>query len=72
MEDSTSEVILEKVISKTSNMLDKTFAKFEHSLRNNIVNLGNDLNSKKVLNKKQTNKQTLWSLFMDGVQLPQG
>ena len=22
--------------------------------------------------KKQTNKQTLWSLFMDGVQLPQG
>ena len=52
MEDSTSEVILEKVISKTSNMLDKTFAKFEHSLRNNIVNLRNDLNSKKVLNKK--------------------
>ena len=43
MEDSKLEEILEKVISKTSNMLDEKFAKFEHSLRNNIVNLRNDL-----------------------------
>ena len=56
MEDSKLEEILEKVISKTSNMLDERFAKFEHSLRNNIVNLRNDLNSEKELNKKELSK----------------
>ena len=53
MEDSKLEEILEKVISKTSDMLDEKFAKFEHSLRNDIVNLRNDLNSVKELNKKK-------------------
>ena len=33
MEDSKVEEILEKVISKTNDMLDEKFAKFEHSLR---------------------------------------
>ena len=53
MEDSKLEEILEKVISKTTHMLDKTFAKFEHSFRNDIDNLRNDLNSVKKLNKKE-------------------
>ena len=56
MEDSKLEEILEKVISKASHMLDEKFAKFEHSLRNNIVNLRNDLNSVKELNKKELSK----------------
>ena len=43
---------MEKVISKTSDELDE---KFEHSLKN-IVNIRNDLNSVKVLNKKTLSK----------------
>ena len=58
MEDSKLEEILEKVISKKSDMLDEKFAKFEHSLRNDIVNLRNDLNSVKELNKKELSKIT--------------
>ena len=56
MEDSKLEEILEKVISKKRDMLDEKFAKFEHSLRNDIVNLRNDLNSVKELNKKESSK----------------
>ena len=56
MEDIKLEEILEKVISKTSDMLDETFAKFDHSLRNDIVNLRNDLNSVKELCKKELSK----------------
>ena len=56
MEDTKLEEILEKVISKTSDMLDEKFAKFEHSLRNDIVNLRNDLNSVEELNKKELSK----------------
>ena len=56
MEDSKLEEILKKVISKTSDMLDEKFAKFEHSLRNDIVNLRNNLNSVKELNKKELSK----------------
>ena len=56
MEDNKLEEILEKVISKTSNMLDEKSAKFEHSLRKGIVNLRNDLNSVKELNKKELSK----------------
>ena len=56
MEHRKLEDILEKVISKTSDMLDEKFAKFEHSLRNDIVNLSNDLNSVKELNKKELSK----------------
>ena len=37
-------------------MLDEKFAKFEHSLRNDIFNLRNDLNSWKELNKKKLSK----------------
>lgn len=53
MEDSILEKILKKVISKISNMLDEKYAKFEHSLRNGIVILRNDLNSVKDINKKE-------------------
>ena len=56
MEYSKLEEILEKIISKTSNMVDEKFAKFEHSLKNGIVNLRNDLNSVKELNKKELSK----------------
>ena len=56
MEDSKLEEILEKFISKTSDVLDEKFAKFEHSLRNDIVNLRNYLNSVKELNKKELSK----------------
>ena len=56
MEDIKLEEILEKVISKTSDMLDEKFAKFDHSLRNDIVNLRNDLNSVKELYKKELSK----------------
>ena len=56
MEGSKLEEILEKVISKKRDMLDEKFAKFEHSLRNDIVNLRNDLNSVKELNKKELSK----------------
>ena len=55
-EDRKIEEILKKVISKTSNMLDEKFTKFKHSLRNDIVNLRNDLNSLKKLNKKELSK----------------
>ena len=44
---------MEKVISKTSDELDE---KFEQSLKNDIVNIRNDLNSVKVLNKKTLSK----------------
>ena len=37
-------------------MLAEKFAKFEHSFRNDIVNLRNDLNSVKKLNKKELSK----------------
>ena len=37
-------------------MLDEKFAKFEYSLRNDIFNLRNDLNSGKELNKKKLSK----------------
>ena len=56
MEDSKLGEILEKVISKTSDILDEKFAKFGHSFRNDIVNLRNDLNSVKELNKKELSK----------------
>ena len=56
MEDIKLEEILEKVISKTSDMLDENFAKFEHSLRNDIVNLRNYLNNVKELSKEEWNK----------------
>ena len=56
MEDIKLEEILEKVISKTSDMLDENFAKSEHSLRNDIVNLRNDLNNVKELSKEEWNK----------------
>ena len=56
MEDSKLEEVLEKVISKTSDMLDEKFAKFEHSFRNDIVNLRNYLNSVKELHKKELSK----------------
>ena len=56
MEDSILEEILEKVISKTSDILDEKFAKFKHSFRNYQVNLRNDLNSVKELKKKELSK----------------
>ena len=56
MEDSKLEEILEKVIPKTSDMLDEKFAKFELSLRNDTVNLRNNLNSVKKFNKKELSK----------------
>ena len=37
-------------------MVDEKFTEFEHSLRNDIVNLRNDLNSVKELNKKELSK----------------
>ena len=37
-------------------MLDEKFAEFKHSLRNDTVNLRNDLNSMKELNKKELSK----------------
>ena len=37
-------------------MLDENFAKFEHSLRNDTVNLRNYLNSVKELSKKELSK----------------
>ena len=49
MEDSKLAEILKKVMSKASNMLDETFAKFEHNLRNDIANLTNGLSSAKKL-----------------------
>ena len=56
MEETKLEDILEKVISKTSDMLDEKFGKFEDSWRNDIVNLRNDLNSVKELSKKEFSK----------------
>ena len=56
IEDSKLEEILEKVISKLSDILNEKFAKFELSLRNDIVNLRNDLNSVKELKKKELSK----------------
>ena len=56
MEDGKLEEILEKVISKKSDMVDEKFTEFERSLRNDIVNLRNDLNSVKELNKKELSK----------------
>ena len=37
-------------------MLNEKFAKFEHSFRNDIANLRNDLNSVKQLSKKELSK----------------
>ena len=37
-------------------MLDEKFAKFEHSFRNDIANLRNDLNSVKQFSKKELSK----------------
>ena len=37
-------------------MLAEKFAKFEHSFRNDVVNLRNDLSSVKKLNKKELSK----------------
>ena len=37
-------------------MLDEKFAKFQHSFRNDIANLRNDLNSVKQLSKKELSK----------------
>ena len=56
MESSKLEEILEKIISKTSYMLDEKSAKFEHSLRHDVVNLRNNLNNVKELNKKELSK----------------
>ena len=58
MEDSKLEEILEKFISKASDVLDEKFAKFEHSLRNDIFNRRNDLNGVKGLNKIELSKVT--------------
>ena len=52
IEDRKLEEIPEEDICKTKDILDEKFAKFEHSFRNDIVNLRNNLNSVKELNKK--------------------
>ena len=52
IEDRKFEEIPEEDICKTRDILDEKFAKFEHSFRNDIVNLRNNLNSVKKLNKK--------------------
>ena len=54
MEDSNLEENLEKAVSMTSDMLDERFAKFEHSLRNDTVNLRDDLNNAKEINKTKS------------------
>ena len=56
VEDSNLEGILEKVISKTSDIQDEKFTKLEQSLRNDTVGLRNDLNSVKELSKKELSK----------------
>ena len=57
MEDSKLEEILVELFlqtsHKTSHMLDKIFAQYEHSLRNDIDNLRNDLKRAKELKKKE-------------------
>ena len=58
MEDSNLEGILEKVISKTSDIQDEKFTKLEQSLRNDTVGLRNDLSSVKELSKKELSKVT--------------
>ena len=49
-------------------MLDEKFAQFEHSLRNDIVNLRNDLHNMKELNKKEVSKAAESANDIDGGQ----
>ena len=58
MEDSNLEGILEKVISKASDIQDEKFTKLEQSLRNDTVGLRNNLSSVKELSKKELSKVT--------------
>ena len=52
MEDSK----LEEILKEVKQYATWKFAKFEHSLRNDIFNLRNDLNGVKELNKKELSK----------------
>lgn len=56
MKDSKLGRILEKVMSKTSDIQDEKFTKLEQSLRNDTISLRNDLSSVKELNKKESSK----------------
>lgn len=56
MEDSKLGRILEKVMSKTSDIQDEKFTKLEQSLRNDTISLRNDLSSVKELSKKELSK----------------
>ena len=56
MKDSKLGRILEKVMSKTSDIQDEKFTKLEQSLRNDTVSLRNDLSSVKELSKKELSK----------------
>ena len=49
MKDSKLGRILEKVMSKTSDIQDEKFTKLEQSLRNDTISLRNDLSSVKEL-----------------------
>ena len=68
MEDSKLKKILENFNSKINDMLHETFAKFEHSLRDDIVNLRNDLNNVKELNKKELTKLESLSMTLKMVK----
>lgn len=56
MKDSKLGRILEKVMSKTSDIQDEKFTKLEQSLRNDTISLRNDLSSVKELSKKELSK----------------
>ena len=56
MEDSKLGRILEKVMSKTSDIQDEKFTKLEQSLRNDTISLRNDVSSVKELSKKELSK----------------
>ena len=56
MKDSKLGRILEKVMSKTSDIQDEKFNKLEQSLRNDTISLRNDLSSVKELSKKELSK----------------
>ena len=56
MKDSQLGRILEKVMSKTSDIQDEKFTKLEQSLRNDTISLRNDLSSVKELSKKELSK----------------
>ena len=56
MKDSKLGRILEKVMSKTSDIQDEKFTKLEQSLRNDTISLRNDVSSVKELSKKELSK----------------